>query len=72
MIDICVNSVFQHKKTIKGILKRHLKQLLTIPVKFSPFVFSNVYYKQIDGVAMGSLLGPSFANLFLSIMKTCG
>ena len=24
-----------------------------------------VYYKQIDGVALGSQLGPTFANLFL-------
>ena len=28
-------------------------------------MFNNVYYKQIDGVAMGSPLGPTFANLFL-------
>ena len=64
-IDICVNRVFQHKKKIKGMLKRHFKQLLTLTVKSSCFVFNNVYYKQIDGVAMNSPLGPTFANLFL-------
>ena len=62
-IDICVNRVFQHKKKIKVMLKRHFKQLLTLTVKSSCFVFNNVYYKQINGVAMGSLLGPTFANL---------
>ena len=64
-IDICINRVFQHKKKIKGMLRRHFKQLLTLAVKSSCFVFNNMYYKQIDGVAMGSPLGPTFANLLL-------
>ena len=46
-------------------LKKHLKQLWALTVKSSCFVFNNKYYKQIDGVAMGSLLGPTFADLFL-------
>ena len=29
-------------------------------------LFDGEYYKQIDGVAMGSPLGPTFANIFLS------
>ena len=65
-IDICGNRVFQHhKKKIKGMLKRHFKQLLKLTVKSSCFVFNNVYYKQIDDAAMGSLLRPTFGNLFL-------
>jgi hypothetical protein len=28
--------------------------------------FDGVLYKQVDGVAMGSPLGPLFANIFLS------
>ena len=64
-IDICVNRVFQNKRKIKGMLKRHFKQLLTHTMKSSCFVFNNIYYTQIDGVAMGSPLGPTFANLFL-------
>ena len=32
---------------------------------FLPFVFSGVYYKQIDGVAMASSLEPTLTNLFL-------
>ena len=46
-------------------LKRHFKQLLTLSVKSSCFLFNDVYYKQVDGVAMGSPLGPTLANLFL-------
>ena len=28
-------------------------------------MFNNKFYKQIDGVAMGSLLGPTVANIFM-------
>ena len=31
----------------------------------SVFIFNNEVYQQKDGVAMGSSLGPSFANVFL-------
>ena len=34
--------------------------------KESYFMFDNEYYQQIDGVAMGSPLGPTLANAFLS------
>ena len=29
-------------------------------------IFNGVYYSQVDGVAMGSPLGPTLANLFLA------
>ena len=54
-INICVDLVFHKKQKVKGMLKRHFKQLLTLSVKSSCFLF-NVYYKQVDGVAMGSPL----------------
>ena len=46
-------------------LKRNLKQKLTLSVKSFCFLFNDVYYKQIDGVAMGSPVGPLLANLLL-------
>ena len=64
-INICVDMVYNKRKKVKGMLKRHFRQLLMISVKSSCFLFNDVYYKQIDGVAMGSPLGPTLANLFL-------
>ena len=64
-IDICLELLFNKKRKVKGMLKKHVKELLTHAVKSSTFMFNDVYYKQVDGVAMGSPLGPTLANLFL-------
>ena len=42
------------------------KELLTLATKESYFLFDKDSYQQIDGVAMGSPLGPTLANAFLS------
>ena len=34
------------------------------------FVFNGKYYDQIDGVAMGSPLGPLFANAYMNDFET--
>ena len=50
-INICVDWLFRNKIKVKGLLKQHYKQLLTLAVKFSCLVFNDIYYKLIDGVA---------------------
>ena len=42
-----------------------LKELLTIATKNQLFTFQGKLYEQIDGVAMGSPLGPLMANYFM-------
>ena len=64
-INICVNNLFGFKKRVKGLLKKDFKQLLTFSVQSSYFVFKNLYYLQVDGIAMGSPLGSTLAYLFL-------
>ena len=42
-----------------------LKVLLEFATKKTHFIFNGQYYDQIDGVAMGSPLGPVLANIFM-------
>ena len=42
-----------------------LQKLLEFATKKSHFLFDGQYYDQIDGVAMGSPLGPVLANIFM-------
>ena len=46
-------------------MKNEIKKLLTICTKSVHFSFNNDIYFQIDGVAMGSLLDPVIANIFM-------
>ena len=45
--------------------KSELYYLLKLATSESSFIFDNILYKQIDGIAMGLPLGPSLANAFL-------
>ena len=51
---------------IHGFTVDQFTRLLNLSVKNCHFLFDGVLYKQVDGVAMGSPLGPLFANIFLS------
>ena len=65
-IDIGVEELFKNKDEVNKLSKKEVKELLNLATKESLFLFDNVYYYQIDGVAMGSPLGPTLANLFMS------
>ena len=51
---------------VKGISKNDFRDLLNLATNESFFTFNNKLYIQVDGVAMGSPLGPILANIFLS------
>ena len=61
-IKICVKKIFGRKKTFKGMFKIEFKTLAT---NNTLILFNGKYYEQVDGVTMGSLLGPTLANVFL-------
>ncbi len=69
-IDIVTEKVFEKKRKVNGISKRDFKRLLEISTKGTVFFFDGNYYKQKDGVAMGSPLGPALANAFLAHHET--
>ncbi|XP_057293116.1 uncharacterized protein LOC130621786 [Hydractinia symbiolongicarpus] len=64
-IEICTNLVFDQCDRCQGLTRSEFKSLLELATKESYFIFNDKIYQQIDGVAMGSPLGPTFANVFL-------
>ena len=66
-IDLCVDLLFNNKPNIDGLTKTDFHELLSITISESLVLFNNEYYKQIDGVAMGSPFGPTFAKFGLKI-----
>ena len=68
-INICTNLLYDNEDVIEGINKSEFKNLLSLATQESYFIFNDVLYKQKDGVAMGSPLGPTMANVFLSFYE---
>ena len=64
-IDICIDSLCKDDENSPKIPKDVSRNLLTTISKEPFFMFNNKVYKQIDGVAMGSRLGPALANIFM-------
>ena len=64
-IEIYTNELFKESETVEGLSKTEFKELLSLATKDSHFIFDGTLCKQIDGVPMGSPLGPTLANAFL-------
>ena len=64
-IDICVDNLYNDNENPPNTRKHDFRNLLNIATKESFFMFNNKYYKQVDGVAMGSPLGPALAKIFM-------
>ena len=64
-IEICTNKLFKKSENVEGLTKTVFKELFSLATKDSHFIFDGTLYKQIDGVAMGSPVGPTLANAFL-------
>ena len=65
-IDIIIKKAFSDHQYYYNFNKAQLQQALSIASKDIHFSFNQIIYKQIDGVAMGSPLGPTLANIFLN------
>ena len=69
-INICVDELFKSDSGIHGLNKKQITEMLALTTKESIFLFDMAFYTQVDGVAMGSPLGPSLANAFFCHHET--
>ena len=65
-IGIISNTLFSDHQFFHGLDRSEFEELLFLSVKNCHFIFNGRLYQQVDGVAMGSPLGPLFANIFMS------
>ena len=65
-MKICCNSLYKNQESLSNISKNQLEKLLRAALSNNCFLFDGIVYQQVEGVAMGSLLGPSLTNTFLS------
>ena len=65
VIDICIDDWFCYFNTIHNLNRNNMREFLTLAAYESFFIFDQVMYRQIDGVARDSPLGPILANAFL-------
>ena len=63
-IGIVINELFKENAEICGISKCKMFEMLSLTTKESIILFDNCFYSQLDGVSMGSPLGPTFVNVF--------
>ena len=63
-IEIAIELMFQNNPKLR-IMQRELKQFFNFATPGNHFVFNASFYDQVDGVSMGSPLGPVLANLFM-------
>ena len=68
-IDIAINLIFNHNHNL-NITKKELKKVALFATSQTHFIFNSKFYKQIDGVAMGSPLAPVLADIFMAFYES--
>ena len=63
---------FLNQCSIKKPSKETLLCLAELVLILNCFSFGDNYYKQVNGVAMGTKIGPSYANLFVGFIENKG
>ena len=64
-IGLCVENLYRNQTYISSLSKGSFRRLLEMTMFESIFIFDQKYYKQCDGVAIGSPLEPTLANVFM-------
>ena len=64
-IELILNKIYNEKLISTKLKCTEMKTLLELCTKDMHFAFDGKIYRQVDGVAMGSPLGPVIANIFM-------
>ena len=64
-IDICVNQLYNSDLQKPALTEKSFRKLIQKVTAGVEFSFNDIMYQQVDGVAMGSPLGPVLANIFV-------
>ena len=68
-IDIAINLLFNHNPNL-NITRKELKKLFLFAISQTHYILNSKFYNQIDGVAIGSPLGPVLANIFMGFYES--
>ena len=64
-ISILTSEIYDNGNTFGNLSKSEFKKMMTLAVDDTYFIFNDKCYEQIDGLAMGSPLSATLANIFL-------
>ena len=71
-VRICLDTLYRDKDVAPPTVpEKLLEKLLNKATTGVEFSFNGQLYKQVDGVAMGSPLGPVLANIFVGYLEHC-
>ena len=71
-IEIITSNIEDEHISSYGLEKSQLSKLLNLATCNNAFTFNGKLYNQVDGVAMGSPLGPVFADVFMGFNESFG
>ena len=64
-ISILTSKIYNNGENFGNLSENEFKKMMNLAVNDSYFIFNSQYYEQIDGLAMGSPLSATLANIFL-------
>ena len=70
-IGLCHENLYRNHTHIDNLSKGSFRRVLEMTMYESFLIFDQKYYKQCDGVAMGSTLGPELANIENILLENC-